>query len=556
MKKIILLIFLALYFNVSKSQEFKEIQFKFEITDHSEINELTKIVSIDKVIGNTVYAYSTDKELDRFIKLGYKYTIIENSKSAKSIMATTVAEMSNWDKYPTYDVYVQMMNDFATNYPNICKLINLGNSVNGRELLTVKISDNVNIEENEPEFFYTSTMHGNEVTGFVLMLRLIDSVLTNYNSEPEIQNLIDNIEIYINPLANPDGTYGSDNDIISYPTRSNANGIDLNRNFPCPTYGDYPHGEPRQPETVAMMEFAKENNITISGNFHGGIELANYPWDNNYRRHTDDDWFVRVSRNYATLCQNNSPNGYFDDENNGITHGADWYPAYGTRQDYMTYFENSREITFEISWDKFVSASELPNYWKYNRDALFQYMRECLYGIKGTVKNESNNPLNAMIWIKDHDEYADSSMVFSDPDVGDFHRLIEPGTYSVIASCKGYLNDTIENIVVSSEQATLIDFVLKVDNTTSINKKEIQNIKVYPNPFNESLIVDFYSESENTKISITNSAGQIVYDKNFTSNSMSGSTYILDNLGELNPGVYILEVKNGMKKSNIRISKF
>jgi len=463
MKKTTIVFILLIAVMNTYSQNFKEYYFRFDINDKTELNELTKIISIDKVVDHTVFAYSTSLDFDKFKELGYNYTFIENAKSSKAVVATNIEEMANWNKYPTYDVYVEMMNSYATSYPNICKLINVGTTANGRSLLTLKISDNVNVEENEPEFFYTSTMHGDETTGFALMLRLIDSLATNYGSVPEITNLIDSIEIYINPNSNPDGTYGSDNNTISYPTRTNGNGVDINRNFPDPSEGDHPDGKAWQPETKAMMAFANEHRFTMSANFHGGIEVANYPWDNTYRRHPDDDWFLRVSRDYATSCQNNSPAGYFDDENNGITNGADWYVVYGGRQDYFTYYHNSREITFEISNTKTVSGSDLPDFWNYNKKALFQFMRECLYGISGTVKDANGNPLDAMIRIQNHDTDLDSSMVFTDPDVGDYHRPIEPGTYDIIASSTGYINDTIKNISVIYNNLQIADYILEFD---------------------------------------------------------------------------------------------
>ena len=76
-------------------------------------------------------------------------------------------------------------------------------------------------------------MHGDETAGFILMLRLADYLLKNYNSDTRVKTLSDNLEIWINPLANPDGTYRDGNFIIS-PVRNNANGYDLNRNFPDP----------------------------------------------------------------------------------------------------------------------------------------------------------------------------------------------------------------------------------------------------------------------------------------------------------------------------------
>ena len=152
-------------------------------------------------------------------------------------MSDNIDEITDWNVYPTYDAYVNMMTQYAANYPSICKLIDAGNTVQGRKILLVKISDNVNVREDEPQFLYTSTIHGDEVTGYVLMLRLIDSLLTSYGTNSRITNIVNNAEIWINPDANPDGTYHGGNNTVSGATRYNVNGYDLNRNFPDPVYG-------------------------------------------------------------------------------------------------------------------------------------------------------------------------------------------------------------------------------------------------------------------------------------------------------------------------------
>ncbi|MFO7829407.1 MAG: M14 family zinc carboxypeptidase [Bacteroidales bacterium] len=525
---------LTLFINTS-AQNFKEYYLKFDIYSKSELNEITRIISIDKVINHSVYAYATDKSLEKFKQLGYKYTLLEHpGKGVKENLATTMAEMEHWDKYPTYDLYVEMMNYYETTYPDICKVINLGSTVNGRALLALKISDNIDTEENEPEFFYTSTMHGDETTGFVLMLRLADSLLTSYGIEPEITNLVNEIEIYINPNANPDGTYRSDNNTISYPTRSNANGVDLNRNFPDPANGDHPDGHSWQPETEAMMNFAKNQRIVMSANFHGGVELANYPWDHTSRRHPDDSWFINVSRDYATLAQNNSPSGYFTGEDNGITNGADWYVVYGSRQDYYTYFHNSREVTMEISDSKFVAGSSLPNYWNYNKEALLQFMSECLYGIRGIVQDIDDEPLDAMIFIESHDTDLDSSMVFTDSDLGDYHRMIDEGTYNIIASSNGYINDTIKNIIVASNSTVTANFVLQKKNTYNISGTITNAGTGEP--------------VENAEITIIGNSSSSVFSNN-------EGIYSIDNIPEGNHQVSLS--KNGFTKkySNISITE-
>ena len=102
------------------------------------------------------------------------------AQTDEGFVADDIAQMDGFDLYPSYDVYLQLMERFASQHPDICKLIEIGESVQKRKLLAVKISDNVEDEEfSEPEFFYSSTIHGDELCGFNLMLRLIDYLLNN-----------------------------------------------------------------------------------------------------------------------------------------------------------------------------------------------------------------------------------------------------------------------------------------------------------------------------------------------------------------------------------------
>jgi murein tripeptide amidase MpaA len=90
-------------------------------------------------------------------------------------------------------------------YPDLCARYDLGLSVEGRHLWALRISDNVLVEEDEPEFKYVSTMHGNEILGATLCMMLIDHVLNRYETDWQIANIVDETELWIVPLMNPDG---------------------------------------------------------------------------------------------------------------------------------------------------------------------------------------------------------------------------------------------------------------------------------------------------------------------------------------------------------------
>jgi len=437
-----------------------ETYLKLTVHDRSELGKLGRIVSIDNVQGEIVYAYTLRDSLDILTQMGYSYEILPHPSSlVDPVMAADKAEAKEWDAYPTYDAYVSMMYQFASDYPSICRIENVGSTVQGRALLFAVISDNVSIQEDEPEVLYSSSMHGNETTGYVLMLRLIDSLLSTYGADTRITNMVDEMEIWINPLANPDGTYYGGNHTVSGARRYNANGYDLNRNFPDPEDGPYPGGT-RQIETTHMMNLASAHNFVISMNFHGGAEVQNYPWDTWAQRHADESWWQDVCHAYADTAQAHSPSGYMDGFNDGITNGYDWYTISGGRQDYMTYFQGGREVTNEISNTMLLPASQLRAHWDYNRLSLLQWLENALHGVRGLVTDLNTGlPVAAVIEALSHD--VDSSQVFCDPDVGDYHRMIDAGTWDLRFTALGYVPQTIFGVSVSDFNTTILDVQLE-----------------------------------------------------------------------------------------------
>ncbi len=295
---------------------------------------------------------------------------------AKAVtMATTIDEMASWDRYPTYDVYVEMMSRFAINYPEICRLDTIGFSVDNRMILCAVIHSRHLTQVVHPEFFYSSTMHGDEVTGFYFMLRLIDTLLRGYGVDSLLTNLVNEVVIYINPLANPDGTYRSGNSTINGSTRYNANGVDLNRNYPDP-FGIEAE-DPLQLENQAMMDYVGRHNFRMSANLHGGAEVMNYPWDSftsNERQHPDWMWWEAVGRRYVDSVRAVAPTMFRT--RGGVTAGGDWYVISNGRQDWMNFYANCREMTIEVSTAKTLANNKLNTYWNAQYRSLVGYIQE------------------------------------------------------------------------------------------------------------------------------------------------------------------------------------
>ncbi len=430
-----------------------ELHFRFQLEDRELISKLSSVISIDDVKGNEVFAYANELEFVRFLDFGLPFEIIVgpdmNEDDFRMLHNINIDEITSWDFYPTYQAYLDMMAQFAEDYPDLCQVFSIGQSVNGRELMMAKISDNVSVREAEPQFLYTGTMHGDELVGYVLLLRMIDYLLSNYGTDPKVTNLVNNMEIWINPLANPDGTFYGGNNTVLGSRRYNANSVDLNRNYPDPEDGQHPDGNPWQPETLAFMQLAEDNNFVMSANTHSGAEVINYPWDTWAQRAADDDWWIFVGRQYVDTVHLYSPASYLDGFENGITNGYDWYSIAGGRQDYMNYFHYCREVTMELSNVKKLAASQLEAHWDWNYRSLLNYMEQCTYGVSGVVTDlNTGGPIAAKVFIDGHD--IDNSFVLAEGEFGFYQRMLDEGDYDITFSAPGYFPETVQNVTIDN----------------------------------------------------------------------------------------------------------
>ncbi|TWT44282.1 Carboxypeptidase T precursor [Phycisphaerae bacterium RAS1] len=352
-----------------------------------------------------------------------------------------------------YHTYAQVEADLAAAealHPGLCRRVNLGLTVQGRTMWALCISDNVQLQEDEPEVAYISTMHGDEIIGMEMCLGLIDYLTSNYAADPRVQNLVNSLEIWIVPVMNPDGFVNG--------TRNNAHGVNLNRNFPCPYTSPVNTPAGREVETANIMNWRFGRSLTLSANFHSGAMVVNYPYDANasgqsvYTASPDDDVFIWASEEYSRYNAPmwNSPTFY-----HGITNGADWYVIYGGMQDWAYVYMGGNEVTIELA-DSTPPASQIVTYWNNNRESMMAYLETALTGVRGVVTHRlTGQPLAATVTV-----VGRGHTVYTDPDVGDYHRLLRPGDYDLRFEAAGCAPRVVEDIVVSSGPATRLNLRL------------------------------------------------------------------------------------------------
>lgn len=258
------------------------------------------------------------------------------------------------------------LKSLAKKYPDLSKLYSIGKSVKKRDLWVMKLSNHAGKDDGRPEFKYIANMHGNEIVGRELMFLFIKDCLENYKTDMRIKNLLDKFQIHILVSMNPDGAKSIQ--------RGNAEGVDLNRDFPdFDTKDNVDSPDNRAPETQAVMNWQAKHKFILSANFHGGAEVVNYPWDTVADKSPVEDKVKELSLGYA---QNAPYIGASTVFTNGITNGYAWYEVKGGMQDWSIYWRNDLQLTIELSSEKWPTYSRIEYYYEQNRPALIGFIEQ------------------------------------------------------------------------------------------------------------------------------------------------------------------------------------
>ena len=515
-----------------------EIVIEFGCEDTGILKHMASFLSIDRHRGELIRAYADRSGFRKFLDYGIPFRIVEPEPVYKSASYSGVFP-GTWDVYPSFSQYVEFMSGMAQSHPEICRLDTLGMSVQGLPLLAMKISDSPGDRESEPVFSWSSSMHGDEITGYVLLLHLIDYLVSGYGLDSRVTRLVDSMEIWINPLANPDGTYAPGRDTLTNPKRFNANNVDLNRNFPGLNNPGHPDGHPYQPENIAQMDFLSGIGPAMGANIHGGEEVVNYPFDGWSKPHADSSWYIRTSREYADTARKRAyPLLYMNSLDSGITNGWAWYEVQGSRQDWMNYYNHSREVTLEISLDKIPPPEELPYYWYYNYPSMLRYMEQCLYGIRGRVLDAlSGTPLKADVAVPGHDRLH--SGISSDSLTGYFDRLIDTGTWDLEFSAPGYETERVNGVRLARDRGSWLNVSLMPWASGTYNGTRDL---VSPNPFTEGTEISIPWDGPGRYIILVyDLKGRLVHRADLWYAAQAELVYPLSG-ANLETGVYLLKL--------------
>ncbi len=392
---------------------------------------------------------------------GYTFKIIRDLEEDRARWK----KMKGKDGWHSYSQYLAHFDSLATNHPDICKLDTLGFTSDASHwpIICLKISDNPQQQEFEPEIRYVGVHHGNEQVSGEILYRYASYLVQNYGSDPEVTYLVNNREIYIIPVLNP---YGYEHD-----TRRNENGVDLNRDYGYMWDGAGGSSEPySQPETRMIYEHAQQHNFTVSLTYHSGAFYVNYPWNYSPVRLPDNPFLFAISQAYA------------DTTNYPLTEGYDWYQTRGDLNDYSYGIDSDLDVTIEL-YDPFdPPATLLDSIFLLNKGAMNMWALKGGQGIGGFVIDSLTGDTikEARIYVEGIDW-----PVYTDRVTGDYVKTLLPGTYNIRVEANGYTPKTVSGITVTEDSLTHVDVYLTPAN---MNTYAFKPVEVVVNASNYSRI--------------------------------------------------------------------
>ncbi len=449
----------------------------------------------------------TESEMNRLKQRGFDFTITRTESELKNnLLLKTRSSLSG---YRDYDQLITELREIEAEYPDICKLYDIGDTW-GKQYLeksnsnyekfnhtiwALKLSDNVAVEEDEPSFYYMGEHHAREPVSLEVVMAVLYHILNLYGTDKTVTKQVNDTQIWFVPLLNPNGhqVVTSKTDIWwrknirdndengNFETAYlSADGVDLNRNYGFewgmtgssddPSDDTYHGSAPwSEPEVQAAENLLDSHHFIAGITYHSYGELIMYPFgyaDNIIA--PDNDALSELAVKMAEATPG-IPDKYgnFEHTHKHYNPGASWtlYPTMGDHSDYAYGVLGIFSYTIELARDFIPPSEDVPQICDDNIEAAIMLLnRHYYFALTGHITDKSGNPVKAEIVVHGTDDNINAEFRYpyqSDEKFGRYYRLLTNGTYTVAFQAEGYESITKSNILITSDSQTVLDIILE-----------------------------------------------------------------------------------------------
>lgn len=392
--------------------------------------------------------------------------------------ATAAGERDPAADYPSLEKIEERFRRLVAAYPHLAAMYQIGESaVQRRPIWAIRVSDNPEIDEDEPAVLFNGVQHAREPMGAFICAELLEELAENYDANPAYRRFVDELEIWLVPIVNPDGYNFIVENHLRFPwwrknLRDNngdgifnplIDGVDLNRNYGY-NWGDGDESAPgswffhgsapfSEPEISGLRDLARRENIVIGVDYHSYGESVLFPWGN-FHPAPDHALIYNIAENCARHIGRESGHGQYSilPLNARVGQSSIW--MYGEL--------GAMHYIIETAAHYFPSFDRVPEIAQENlRGAEFLMERALSAGITGHVRDmETGKPLVAEILVDglvaQHVRPRQSDEFF-----GRFDRLLLPGSYKVTIVANNYEPVVFDGLRVLENNPTLLEVSLR-----------------------------------------------------------------------------------------------
>jgi hypothetical protein len=336
----------------------RKLLIEVEIDDPSDIQKLQQMnidIATERLIP-PIQVIVTERQLRELSEYGWRFRVV--IEDLEQYFEENIDVDGNLGAYHTYEEMVEEMSLIAERYPEITRLIDIGDSwektqgMADRDIWAIKISDNPDLEEDaEPDVLIVGCHHARELISVEIPLAIVRALTDKYPADARIKYLVDNREVWIIPMLNPDGHVYVEEVNSTWRKNRNTNGnsnslyqgVDLNRNYGFKWGYDNTGSSPQtksetyrgtapfsEPETQAIKDLIEEHDFALGLSYHSYGNLFLFPWGYIDEDTEDNAVFERLGRIYCKQNEyiyGNAKDGIIYNTNGDMD---DW--AYGEQE--------------------------------------------------------------------------------------------------------------------------------------------------------------------------------------------------------------------------------
>jgi hypothetical protein len=350
-------------------------------------------------------------------------------------------------------------------------------------LIRLKISDNAELDEDEPAIFLCAEVHSEEVLGPEVLLNFTGDIIARYLQEDPITlKYMRLLEIFVVPFLNPEGRLVVEGGNLDWRKNKSDNdsdnvfdfhdGVDNNRNYDIGWSFDTTLGG-MTPESLmykgcapfsesenrAMAAFAQKYKPVAALDYHsptyGTGQIAYFPWNFQGGHGASPDYTMmnHICELFAGKL--------IKDDGTGPYSQATGYVDKGDIRSYLYGYFGTVVFTVEVCTTNIPSPILVDGIVARQLPGIYYFLNRALGpAITGVIRDSITlEPLEAEVRVQQRIN-ADIKPRKSRADTGRYHRLLDEGDYTLRFLNTDYREKYVYNVHVGEIEPTTVNVLL------------------------------------------------------------------------------------------------